>query len=71
MKKIAIAITGASGSIYAKVLLDKLRLLTDVEFAIVFSDNAKVVWQFELGNEDYTTFTEKCYDAHDYFAPFL
>ncbi len=70
MKKIAIAITGASGSIYAKVLLDKLRTLTDVEFAIVFSDNAKVVWQFELGNEDFKTFTEKCYDARDYFAPF-
>ena len=28
-RKIAIAITGASGSIYAKVLFDKLSLLKD------------------------------------------
>lgn len=70
--KIAIAVTGASGSIYAKVLLEKISLLkqqfTDV--ALVFSDNAKTVWQFELGNEDYKKYTFRTYDKNDFFAPF-
>ena len=49
--KLAIAVTGASGSVYAKVLLDKITLLKEqfTEVSLVFSDNAKTVWQFELG----------------------
>ena len=52
--KIVIAITGASGSIYAKLLLDKLIQLTDqwAELSVVISDNAKKIWQTELGNND-------------------
>jgi len=44
-KKVAIGITGASGSIYAKVLIDKLKLLENQikEVGIVFSKNAKDV----------------------------
>jgi len=55
MKKIVIGITGASGSIYAKVLLDKISSLRNqIEKAgVVMSDNAKYVWKLELGNEDY------------------
>ena len=43
--KIVVAITGASGSIYAKVLLDKLLLYKDQidRVAIVMSKNAKDV----------------------------
>ena len=54
MLKIAIAITGASGAVYAKVLLDKLFLLKDQyeEISIVMSNNAKEIWQTELGNQD-------------------
>ena len=50
-RKIVVAITGASGSIYAKVLLDKLSGLQEqVEnVSIVMSDNAKDVWRYELG----------------------
>ena len=53
--KIVVAITGASGSIYAKVLLQKLQQLSDQieEVGIVMSDNAKQVWQFEIGDETY------------------
>ncbi|MEO8711782.1 MAG: flavoprotein, partial [Parafilimonas sp.] len=49
--KIVIAITGASGSIYAKLLLDKLVQLKDqwIELAVVMSDNAKKIWKTELG----------------------
>ena len=54
-KRIAIAVTGASGSIYAKVLFDKLIKLGDQvdEVGVVMSKNAKDVWQYELGNTDY------------------
>lgn len=71
-KKIIVAITGASGSVYAKVLLDKLVALQDQIDAvgIVMSDNAKDVWKFELGNTSYDTLPFKMYDKNDFFAPF-
>ena len=71
-KKIVIAITGASGSIYAKLLLDKLQQLnTQVEeVAVVMSDNAKQVWKLELDNEDYSKYPFKFYAKTDFMAPF-
>ncbi len=70
--KIAIAITGASGSIYAKVLLDKLVLAKDQyeEVSIVMSKNAKEIWQSELGNEDYSNYPFRYFDKFDFSAPF-
>lgn len=71
-RKIIIAITGASGSIYAKVLLDKLNLLGDQieQVGIVMSDNAKDVWRFELGNDDYKKYPFQFYSKNDFMAPF-
>ena len=48
--KIIVGITGASGSIYAKVLLEKLAALKSQvdSVGIVMSDNAKQVWEHEL-----------------------
>lgn len=70
--KIVIAITGASGSIYAKVLLQKLQQLQNqIEtVGVVMSDNAKDVWKFELGNTDYEKLPFKIYSKADFFAPF-
>jgi flavin prenyltransferase len=70
--KIAVAITGASGSIYAKVLLDKLRNLSSQydELSIVMSDNAKTVWEHELGNSSYKDYGFKNYSKMDFNAPF-
>lgn len=70
--KIVIAITGASGAIYAKVLLQKLQQLNEqIEtVGIVMSDNAKDVWKFELGNTDYEKLPFKIYSKSDFFAPF-
>ncbi|HYV91203.1 MAG TPA: UbiX family flavin prenyltransferase [Chitinophagales bacterium] len=53
MKKVVIAVTGASGSIYAKVLFDKILSLKNeiTRLGVVMSDNAKYVWKHELGNE--------------------
>lgn len=70
--KIVIAITGASGAIYAKVLLQKLQTLSEqIEtVGIVMSDNAKDVWKFELGNSDFENLPFKIYSKSDFFAPF-
>jgi len=71
-RKIVVAITGASGSIYAKVLLDKLSALrSQLEaIAVVMSDNAKDVWKFELQNEAYRDYPFTFYDKGDFYAPF-
>jgi 4-hydroxy-3-polyprenylbenzoate decarboxylase len=71
--KIVVSITGASGSIYAKVLLDKLsKLNNQIEHVgVVMSDNAKDVWKHELGNEDYKNYTSfTFYDKTNFYAPF-
>ncbi len=72
MNKIVVAITGASGSVYAKVLIDKLMGLKDqwTDISLVFSENAKTVWETELNNTDYTQYTIKTYDRNDFTAPF-
>lgn len=71
-KKIIVAVTGASGSVYAKVLFDKLQALSDqIEtVGLVFSDNAKDVWEYELGNRDFENIPYKIYDKNDFMAPF-
>ena len=70
--KIIVAVTGASGSIYAKVLFEKLQRLSNQieEIGVVMSDNAKFVWETELGNTDYKKFPYTFYDKQDFMAPF-
>ena len=72
MNKVVIAITGASGSIYAKSLIEKLLIIKDQwdELAIVMTENAKQVWQTELQNDDYTKLPVKNYSTNDFTAPF-
>ena len=71
-KKVVIAITGASGAIYAKVLMEKLAELTSQieSLAVVMSDNAKDVWKYELEDESYKDFKAIFYDKNDFMAPF-
>jgi 4-hydroxy-3-polyprenylbenzoate decarboxylase len=71
-KKIAIAIGGASGAIYAKVLLDKLTQLRPQTAAIgvVMSKNARFNWQYELENDDYLKYDFDFYESNDFMAPF-
>lgn len=72
MHKIVVAITGASGSIYPKILLDKLQSVKDQwsSLALIITDNAKIVWQTELGNEDYNLYDVKHFSKADFMAPF-
>ncbi len=67
-KKIVLAITGASGSIYAQRLLRQLEAMDGLEVGVVMSKNAPDVWQHELGIPFDTTFP--VYDRSDYRAPF-
>ncbi|QHS57995.1 UbiX family flavin prenyltransferase [Mucilaginibacter sp. 14171R-50] len=71
-KKIVVAVTGASGSVYAKLLLDKLQVLQTqiAEVAVVMSDNAKQVWEFELEDTTHGNYPFKVYAKNDFMAPF-
>ncbi|MFM6976051.1 MAG: UbiX family flavin prenyltransferase [Sphingobacteriaceae bacterium] len=71
-RKIAISVSGASGAIYAKVLFDTLKKLQSQidSIGVVFSDNAKMIWEQELGNQDYKNYRFTFYNTHDFMAPF-
>jgi 4-hydroxy-3-polyprenylbenzoate decarboxylase len=71
-KKIVVAISGASGAVYAKVLLDKLQSQQSQveEIGIVMSDNAKQVWKYELEEESYSSYPFRFYAKADFTAPF-
>jgi 4-hydroxy-3-polyprenylbenzoate decarboxylase len=70
--KIVVAVTGASGAIYAKVLFDSLVKLSGQIDAVgvVMSDNAKDVWKVELQNEEYKNYPFQFYEKNDFYAPF-
>ena len=72
MQKIVVAITGASGSIYANILLQKLLQAKGHidELSVVMTTNAKEVWQTELGDNSYSNFPIKYYEQQDFSAPF-
>ncbi|MEO6253622.1 MAG: UbiX family flavin prenyltransferase [Ferruginibacter sp.] len=71
-KRIVIAITGASGSIYADLLLKKLQLLKGQwdELSLVITENAKAVWKIELNNDSYVNYELQHFSQQDFNAPF-
>lgn len=71
-KKIAVAVTGASGAVYARLLLQKLEQLRDqcAEVSVVLSDNAKYNWELELGSPDFDRFPFRYFGKNDFQAPF-
>ena len=72
MHKIVLAITGASGSIYPKLLIEKLLTINKQwqELSVVMTENARQVWFTELGNEDYSRYPVKFHTTMDFMAPF-
>ncbi len=72
MHKIVISVTGASGSIYAKLLLQKLSAVKEqwTEVSVVMTENAKEVWRTELQDEEYKNLPFKVYSTTDFTAPF-
>ena len=67
-----VAVTGASGSLYARQLLDRLFAIPEQwnALAIVITDNARQVWTTELGNTSYDKYAANRYDKKDFNAPF-
>lgn len=70
-KRIIVAITGASGSIYAKRIIEKLTALSDEigEIAIIFSETGKQVWDYELGTELPKSKLIRKFENNSFFAP--
>lgn len=72
MNKIVVAITGASGSIYPQILINKLLQVKEQwdDLAVVITENAKQVWETELDNKMYENLPVKFYTQNDFNAPF-
>lgn len=72
MHKIVVAVAGSSGSIYAKVLFDRLVQAKSQWSAVgvVMSKNARLNWQLELGNEGYKDYPFDFYEKDNFAAPF-
>jgi 4-hydroxy-3-polyprenylbenzoate decarboxylase len=72
MKKIVVAISGSSGELYAKILLDKLQQLEAQWDAVgvVLSDNAVINWELEVGKPQFEDYPFDFYDKKDFYAPF-
>ncbi len=69
--KIIIGITGASGSIYAQRLINKLINSTNEisEIALVISPNGKQVYEYEVGEFKFENEKIKEYKFNDFFSP--
>jgi 4-hydroxy-3-polyprenylbenzoate decarboxylase len=72
MRKIVVAVAGSSGSIYAKVLFDRLMQIKAqwAAVGVVMSKNAKLNWQLELGNDNYQHYPFDFYEKDNFAAPF-
>ena len=71
-RKIVLAITGASGSVYALKLIEKLQQLKSPpeEIAVIFSDTAREIWEAETGQRYVAAFPAKEYGNKSFYAPF-
>jgi 4-hydroxy-3-polyprenylbenzoate decarboxylase len=71
-KRLVLAVTGASGSIYAERLISRIMELVDKpeEFAVVFTENALDIWKYEIGSPFVTPKGVKVYQNNDFYAPF-
>jgi flavin prenyltransferase len=73
-RKVVIAITAASGSIYAKQMVNRLsspELLSQIDtVSLVFSKHAPEVWELETGKLAVSKLPFKTYDIQDFNAPF-
>ena len=71
-KKIVVAVTGASGSVYADLLLKKLEQLKSQwdELSLVMTENAREVWKIERSNDSYVNYKLPLFSQQDFNAPF-
>jgi len=74
MKKVVVALTGASGMIYAQRLLSKFKeekLTSQIsEVAIVLSENVKGIWNNELNDGKIEDFGYPVFKNNNFYVPF-
>lgn len=72
MHKIVIAVTGASGALYAQRTIEKILTIKDQwqDLALLMTENAQKVWETELGHSAYRDYPLKRYSTTDFSAPF-
>lgn len=70
-KRVIVAITGASGSIYAKRLLDKLSNLESQisEIALIISETGWQVYEYEVGKDIPDSKLIRTFSNNSFFAP--
>ncbi|OQX82106.1 MAG: 3-octaprenyl-4-hydroxybenzoate carboxy-lyase [Bacteroidetes bacterium 4484_276] len=70
--KIVVGVTGASGAIYAKALINKINAHPELvqRCDVIFSDQARKVWEHELNNSGFDHFPNKLWPNNTFFAPF-
>lgn len=71
-RKIIVAVTGASGMLYAKLLIGYLSrlIVAPGEIAVIFSDTARRIWEEETGEVYKPVSPAKQYENDNFFAPF-
>lgn len=72
-RKIVIGISGASGAVYARALLDyleRVREALSLQVALVVSAKAEEILQYELPGYSYHTYGFRRYGIQDFNAPF-
>jgi 4-hydroxy-3-polyprenylbenzoate decarboxylase len=71
-RKIVLAITGASGSIYTLTLIEKLQKIDSPpeEISVVLSLTGRDIWMDEIGGKFTPDGLVKEYDNNTYYAPF-
>ena len=72
MDKLVVGLGGSSGSIYARLLLERLAQLSDQvsEVGIVMSRNAEINWNLEIKDKSIESFGHTIYQRDDFNAPF-
>ncbi len=72
MHKLVVGLGGSSGSIYARLLLERLAQIPEQykEVGIVMSRNAIVNWDLEIKDKTIQSFGHKIYKQDDFNAPF-
>jgi 4-hydroxy-3-polyprenylbenzoate decarboxylase len=70
-RKLIVAITGASGSVYAQKLLERLSGLKTPpsEIAVILSETAKEIWECETGKKFKASLPSRVYENNNFFSP--
>jgi 4-hydroxy-3-polyprenylbenzoate decarboxylase len=66
--RIIVGITGASGSLYARLLVEKLLTYKEVEVSVITTDNGLAVMRYEDSDAWLTDPRLRRYDNHDLFS---